>query len=40
MKSIYEKPILTIEFFEEQDVLTTSNADGLGEIRDDWWMGA
>ena len=39
MKTIYEKPVLLIEYFEEQDVVTASLVDGLGEIRDDWWFG-
>ena len=30
MKSIYQKPIMTIEFFDEKDVMTVSNTDGLG----------
>jgi len=39
LKSIYQKPIMTIEFFDEKDVMTVSNTDGLGFIRDDWWIG-
>lgn len=41
MKSIYEKPLLMIEYFEEKDLITESpsNFDGVGYIPDEWMGG-
>ena len=39
MKNIYQKPIITIEFFDEKDIITESPSsyDGTGSIPDGWW---
>ncbi|MBR2903289.1 MAG: hypothetical protein IKC37_01450 [Clostridia bacterium] len=41
MKNFYEKPILSVLYFNEQDLITESPSefDGTGYIRDDWYTG-
>ena len=40
LKSIYEKPSVVIERFEETDLITESPSefDGVGHIPDDWFV--
>ncbi len=41
MKRIYEKPLLVIEYFGEEDLITESPSefDGVGYIPEEWMSG-
>ena len=40
MKNIYEKPIVSLLYFDECDLITESPSDfdGTGTIPENWWI--
>ena len=41
LKNLYKKPIVSLLYFDEQDLITESPSefDGVGYIPDDWYTG-